>query len=82
MKRVTVLCKACASYFDMEAFEPADLKDPICLDCRELQYLAETDCQHENVHILRFDAGRCTETGYADAGERIICRDCGFEEVA
>jgi hypothetical protein len=40
------------------------------------------ECAHDNVRVERFDAGRCTETGYRDAGERIICRDCGFQGVA
>jgi hypothetical protein len=48
----------------------------------ELAALDAEECAHENVRVDRFDAGRCTETGYRDAGERIICRDCGFEEVA
>jgi hypothetical protein len=78
MKIVTVLCIGCSGYFDMEAFEPADLKDPLCFDCAE----QARECAHENVRVERFDAGRCTQTGYSDAGERIICRDCGFEEVA
>ena len=82
MKRVTVCCKACNCYYDIQAFDEGDLKDPVCLDCRELIYLAECDCTHDNVRIERFDAGRSMETGYCDSGERIICCDCGFAEVA
>ena len=48
----------------------------------ELAALDAEECAHENVRIERFDAGRCTETGYSDAGEVIVCRDCGFQEVA
>ena len=79
MKRVTVLCKTCNCYYDMEAFDEGDLKEPICLDCRELIYLAERDCTHESVYVERFGAGRCTQTGYIDEGEIVICTACGVE---
>ena len=82
MKRVTVCCKQCRCYYDIEAWDEFDLKDPICLDCRDALAYAATDCSHEHVHIERFDVGRCTQTGYHDAGEKIVCDDCGFEEVA
>ena len=75
MKIVTVLCGGCSNYFRMEAFEPADLLSPLCYDCRE-------ECAHEDVRIERFDAGRCTETGYQDDGEVAVCRACGHREVA
>jgi hypothetical protein len=78
MINVTLFCEHCSCYFDTQAFEPADLKDPICFDCAE----QARECVHDNVRVIPFDNGRCAETGYVDAGERIICRDCGFEEVA
>jgi hypothetical protein len=78
MINVTLFCAACSCYFDTQAFEPADLKDPICDNCTE----QARECAHENVRVECFDAGRCIETGYVDAGEMIICRDCGFQEVA
>jgi hypothetical protein len=77
MKIVTVLCLGCSGYFDLEAFEPADLKDPMCFDCQE-----QRKCAHEHVRFERFDAGRCSLTGYHDGGEVITCTDCGFQEVA
>jgi hypothetical protein len=29
--------------------------------------------------ITPYDFGVCRETGYHDAGERFVCRDCGAE---
>lgn len=43
---------------------------------------APAECQHVHVTIARYDVGRCEQTGYYDAGETMICRDCGYEEVA
>jgi hypothetical protein len=77
MKIVTVLCTDCNSYFDIEAMEPADLANPVCFDCQE-----KRECEHEHVRIERKGVGRCTETGYDDDSELIICCDCGHQEVA
>ena len=74
---VTALCTECSNYFRLEAFEPADVI-AVCYDCAE----QAQSCAHENVRVVRFDAGRCTETGYSDTGEIVICRECGFQEVA
>jgi len=76
MKIVTVLCGSCDCFFRMEAFDEGDLKEPICDLCREAK------CNHDHVRFVRFDAGRCMDTGYVDAGEVWICDDCGYEEVA
>ena len=78
MKIVTVLCGRCQGYFRMEAFEPADLKNPVCFDCEEKL----RDCIHSSVEVERFDMGTCAVTGYHDEGLRITCRDCGYQEVA
>ena len=76
---VTLNCKECSNYFRVEAFEPEDLTDRICESCEEQ---AEKACTHDHVHMVRFDVGRCEQTGYHDAGEILVCNDCGFEEVA
>jgi hypothetical protein len=75
MINVTLFCKTCSCYFDTQAFEPADLKDPICFNCAE----EARNCEHDHVEVIRFDVGRCTETGYHDEGETLVCRDCGEE---
>lgn len=36
-------------------------------------------CGGDNVRIAPYDFGRCSETGYHDAGERFHCHDCGAE---
>jgi len=71
---VTLFCKTCSCYFDTQAFEPEDLKNPVCDNCIE-----KRDCTHEHVRAERFDTGRCPETGYHDEGERLVCADCGEE---
>jgi hypothetical protein len=38
----------------------------MCPDCGSLDLIAEA-----------YDFGTCRETGYADAGARFRCRDCG-----
>ena len=35
------------------------------------------DCGSHNVRVVPYDFGRCTETGYYDAGERYECLECG-----
>jgi len=35
------------------------------------------DCGSERIHVIVFDSGVCSETGYHDCGERFQCRDCG-----
>lgn len=35
------------------------------------------ECGSDNVRIAHFDFGRCTETGYHDAGDRYQCFECG-----
>lgn len=76
---VSLCCTECSNYFRLEAFEPADVI-PVCYDCAERAQSQE--CAHDHVRVVRFDAGRCTETGYSDSGELIECTDCGFQEVA
>lgn len=78
MQIVTVLCVECSCYFRMEAFEPEDLKHPVCYDCAE----TAGRCPHDDVSVERYDAGRASDTGYRDAGEIITCRQCGHQEVA
>jgi hypothetical protein len=81
--KVTLLCDACSCYFDTQAFEAEDLQSPLCYDCAEqAQKAVEIECAHDNVRVVRFDAGRCTQTGYVDAGEMLVCRDCGVQEAA
>ena len=38
---------------------------------------SKPECTHENVRVIPFDFGLCSETGYHDAGERTVCADCG-----
>ena len=77
---VTLNCPECSNYFRIEAFEAEDTQNRICEECEELA--ARDHCDHVHFHVVRFDAGRCTETGYHDDGEMIVCDDCGFQEVA
>ena len=35
------------------------------------------ECGSDNVRIEPYDFGRCSETGYHDAGERYRCLECG-----
>jgi hypothetical protein len=77
---VTLNCKECSNYFRIEAFEPEDELNRMCENCEELADQAA--CSHDHVHVERFDAGRAMDTGYHDAGELIVCEDCGFQEVA
>jgi hypothetical protein len=34
-------------------------------------------CGSDDVKINEYDFGACRETGYHDAGEIFICRECG-----
>lgn len=36
------------------------------------------ECQGDQVRIVEYDFGVCSQTGYRDAGERFQCSDCGF----
>lgn len=36
-------------------------------------------CGSDNVSVVEYDFGRCSETGYHDAGERFTCRGCGAD---
>jgi len=35
------------------------------------------ECGSDNIRIEPYDFGRCSETGYHDAGERYRCLECG-----
>jgi len=35
-------------------------------------------CASSCITVRPFDFGRCADTGYHDAGEDAICRDCGY----
>jgi ribosomal protein L37AE/L43A len=34
-------------------------------------------CDSQNLRIIRYDYGTCSQAGYRDAGERWECRTCG-----
>lgn len=34
-------------------------------------------CRSEDVAVQPYDFGRCSQTGYHDAGERFRCHACG-----
>jgi hypothetical protein len=34
-------------------------------------------CGSDDIVARPYDYGRCSQTGYVDAGERFTCRDCG-----
>jgi hypothetical protein len=36
-------------------------------------------CGSDNIRVYEYDFGRCSQTGYHDAGERFACRDCGLD---
>ena len=35
------------------------------------------ECGSDDIRIEPYDFGRCSETGYHDAGERYRCLECG-----
>jgi rubredoxin len=35
------------------------------------------ECGSDNIGVEPYDFGICRETGYHDAGERFVCRNCG-----
>ena len=38
---------------------------------------SKPECTHENVGVIPFDFGLCSESGYHDAGERTGCAERG-----
>jgi hypothetical protein len=46
----------------------------MCEVCRE-----SLKCQHTDCYVEQWDNGKESETGYHDAGTRIVCRICGQE---
>lgn len=77
MKHLTRLCKECSCYFDIVAWEPADITN-VCVPCSE----SKAECAHDNVRVIPFNTGVCAQTGYHDSGEILECCTCGFQEVA
>jgi hypothetical protein len=37
------------------------------------------ECLSDDVEVIAFDFGICSQTGYRDAGERFHCRECGTQ---